>query len=125
MSEKPTPALGLERIYKALGYSLSGLKLAFRGEAAFRQELALVMVLSTICVILAVPVWLKVLILSSHVLVLIVELLNTAIESIVDLASPEFHADAKKAKDTGSCAVLFSLLLTGALWCYAIYLLFY
>lgn len=125
MSEKPIPAQGLERIFRAFGYSMSGFKLAFRGEAAFRQELLLVLALSMICLILGLPVWLKALILASHLLVLIVELLNTAIESVVDLTSPDFNANAKKAKDTGSCAVLLSLLLTGSLWFYALYLLWY
>ena len=123
MSEKPTPARGLERIFRAFGYSMSGFRLAYRGEAAFRQELALVMVLSPVCLLLPLPVWLKALILFSHILILIVELLNTAIESVVDLGSPEFNTDAKKAKDTGSGAVLLSLLLTGGLWLYALYLL--
>ena len=123
MSEKPQPAVGLERIYKAFTYSLSGFRLAFRDEAAFRQELALVLVLTVVCLILSLPDWLKIMILMSHVIILIVELLNTAIESIVDKASPEFHPDAKKAKDAGSCAVLLSLILTGILWFYAVYLL--
>ena len=123
MPEKPRPVTGLMRIWNALFYSISGFRLAFREEAAFRQEFVLVLVLSPLCLILSLPVWLKIMILASHVLILIVELLNTAIESIVDKASPEFHPDAKKAKDTGSSAVLLSLLLTGALWCYAIYLL--
>ena len=123
MSEKPTPATGLERIYKAFFYSLDGFKLAFRDEAAFRQELLLVLVLSPLCLVLSLPIWLKALILFSHTLILIVELLNTAVESIVDMVSPGFHIDAKKAKDTGSSAVLLALLLASGLWVYAIYLL--
>ncbi len=122
MSEKPLPEKGLKRICKAFFYSLSGFKLAFCDEAAFRQELLLVIILSPLCLFLSIPVWLKVMILSSHVLILIVELLNTAVESVVDKASPEFHLDAKKAKDTGSSAVLLTLVLTGGLWVYAIYL---
>ena len=123
MSEKPKPAIGLERVWKAFFYSISGFKLAFKDEAAFRQELLLVLVLSSLCLFLPLPIWLKALILFSHVLILIVELLNTAVESIVDMVSPEFHLDAKKAKDTGSSAVLLALMLTGGLWIYAIYLL--
>ena len=123
MSEKPESAKGITRIWKAFFYSLSGFKLAFRDEAAFRQELVLVAVLTPLCLILDLPIWLKALILSSHVLILIVELLNTAVESIVDKASPEFHHDAKKAKDTASSAVLLSLVLTAGLWIYACYLL--
>ncbi len=123
MSEKPEPAKGITRIWKAFFYSLSGFKLALRDEAAFRQELLLVTILTPLCLILDLPIWLKALILFSHVLVLIVELLNTAVESIVDKTSPEFHEDAKKAKDTGSAAVLLSLFLTGGLWLYAACLL--
>lgn len=118
--EKPQPVTGISRIWRALFYSLSGFRLAFRDEAAFRQELLLVSVLTIACLLLPLESWLKVMILTSHVVVLIVELLNTAVESIVDMASPEFHPDAKKAKDTGSSAVLLALLLTGGLWIYAI-----
>ena len=123
MSEKPVPEKGLKRIWKAFFYSLSGFKLAFRDEAAFRQELLLVVILTPLCLVLDLPIWLKALILFSHILILVVELLNTAVESVVDKASPEFHEDAKKAKDTGSSAVLLSLTLTGGLWVYACYLL--
>lgn len=118
--EKPQPVTGISRIWRALFYSLSGLRLAFRDEAAFRQELLLVSVLTIACLLLPLEHWLKVMILTSHVVVLIVELLNTAVESIVDMASPEFHPDAKKAKDTGSSAVLLALLSAGGLWIYAI-----
>ena len=125
MAEKPLPKTGIKRIYNAFFYSLSGFKLAYRDEAAFRQELILVLILSPLCLILTLPVWLKFMILFSHVLLLIVELLNTAIESIVDIASPEFNPEAKKAKDTGSSAVLLCLLMTAALWCYGLYLLLF
>ena len=121
MDEKPKPATGITRIYKALFYSYSGFKYAFRDEAAFRQELVLILILSPICLSLEIPIWLKAMILMSHILILIVELLNTAVESIVDMTSPEFHPDAKKAKDTGSSAVLLSLVLAGGLWAYAVF----
>ena len=125
MSEptKPVPATGILRVWKALFYSISGFKLAFREEAAFRQELLLVAILTPLCLVLPLEAWLKVVIIFSHVVVLITELLNTAVESIVDKASPEFHPDAKKAKDTGSSAVLLSLFLTAGLWIYAVYTL--
>jgi len=125
MSEptKPVPATGLLRVWKAFFYSISGFKLAFREEAAFRQELLLVAILTPLCLFLPLEAWLKVVIIFSHVVVLITELLNTAVESVVDKASPEFHPEAKKAKDTGSSAVLLSLFLTGGLWIYAVYTL--
>ena len=122
--EKPIPAKGLLRVWKAFFYSISGLRLAFREEAAFRQELLLVAVLTPLCLYLPLLPWLKVAILFSHVIILITELLNTAVEAIVDKASPEFHPDAKKAKDTASSAVLLSLLATVGLWLYATFTLF-
>jgi len=115
----PAPAQGIKRVWKALFYSLSGLQLAYRGEAAFRQELYLVVILTAVCIVLPLEAWLKVSIMVSHGLVLITELLNTAIEAIVDRVSPEFSEDAKKAKDTASAAVLLSLILSGGIWLYA------
>lgn len=123
--EKPIRVTGLTRVWKAFFYSISGLKLALRDEAAFRQELFLVLIMSGICLYLPLAPWLTVTILFSHALVLIVELLNTAVESIVDLASPEFHDGAKKAKDTASAAVLLSLVLGSSLWFYALVSLLY
>ena len=122
-TEKPEPVTGMLRIWKALFYSISGFKLAFRDEAAIRQELLLVSVLTIASFVLPLEPWLRVAILFSHVIVLIAELLNTAVESIVDRASPEFHQDAKKAKDTGAGAVLLSLLMSGGIWVYAIFTL--
>jgi diacylglycerol kinase (ATP) len=121
--EKPAPATGISRIWKAFFYSISGFRLAFRDESAFRQELLLVIVLSGLCLFLPFEPWIKVILIFSHVIVLIAELLNTAVEAIVDMASPGFHPDAKKAKDTGSSAVLLSLVLSGGLWCYALWTL--
>lgn len=121
--EIPKPAKGLKRVWKAFFYSISGFKLAFRDEAAFRQELILVVILSPICLILPVETWLKAAILMSHGFILITELLNTAVESIVDKVSPEYSDVAKKAKDSGSAAVLISLLTSVGLWGYACTLL--
>ncbi len=120
---KPAPATGLTRIYRALFYSLSGFRFAFRDEAAFRQELLLVFVLTVLCLVLPFEHWIRVMLVFSHVIILITELLNTAVESVVDRASPEFHLDAKKAKDTSSSAVFLSLALSGGLWCYALWTL--
>ena len=119
-SKKPKPQVGLKRVWNAFFYSLSGFKLAFRDEAAFRQELLLTAVLTVVCLILPFEPVLKIILISSHVFILVVELINTAVESIVDLASPEFHLDAKKAKDTGSSAVLLSLILSAGIWIYAV-----
>ena len=118
--ELPKRASGVKRIWNAFFYSVSGFKLAFRDEAAFRQELLLVVLLTPVCLFLPIEIWLKVSILFSHVLILVSELLNTAVEAIVNKTSPEYHEEAKKAKDTGSAAVLLCLMFSGGLWAYAI-----
>ena len=119
-TKAPNPEVGVKRVWKAFFYSISGFKLAFRDEAAFRQELLLVVVLTPVCLLLPFDMITKALILFSHCLVLITELLNTAVETIVDKVSPEFSEEAKKAKDTGSAAVLLSLFASGGLWFFAL-----
>ena len=111
---------GLRRIWNALFYSLDGLKAAFRHEAAFRQEVLLTLIL------LPLAFWLgdsgveKALMAGSVLFVLIVELLNSSVEAIVDKASPEAHELAKRAKDMGSAAVLLSLALVALTWILAL-----
>ena len=121
--KKPEPAIGLSRVWKAFFYSVAGIRQAWRDEAAFRQELGLVVVLSVVCISLSLTAELKIAILICHVLVLIAELINTAVEAVVDMVSPGFHLQAKKAKDTASAAVLLALLLTAGIWVYAIFTL--
>ncbi|HEY5633890.1 MAG TPA: diacylglycerol kinase [Burkholderiaceae bacterium] len=107
---------GLERLVNATRYSMAGLAAAWRDESAFRQELALCAVL------LPLGLWLgdtgveRALLVAPLVLVLVVELLNSAIEAVVDLASPRHHALAARAKDLGSAAVFASLVLVAAVW---------
>jgi diacylglycerol kinase (ATP) len=107
---------GLVRIWNALFYSLDGLKAAFRHEDAFRQEFLLGAIL------LPLGLWLgetgveKALLCAVVIVVLVVELLNSGIEAIVDKASPETHELAKRAKDMGSAAVLLSLVLAVLVW---------
>ncbi|MDR3631521.1 MAG: diacylglycerol kinase [Desulfocapsaceae bacterium] len=107
---------GIARLQAAFGYSLEGLRAAFREEAAFRQETILYILFLPLLYLLPVPHIFKALLLLANTVVLIVELLNSAIEAIVDLASPDHHRLAKQAKDMGSAAVLISLLLALALW---------
>jgi len=114
--EDPRKATGIGRIVRALGYSLEGLGSCLKHEAAFRQELAGFLVLAPLALILPVPPLVKVALLASLFLVLIVELLNSAVEWVVDLASRERHPFAKRAKDMGSAAVLLSLTLCGLTW---------
>jgi diacylglycerol kinase (ATP) len=111
---------GLNRLWHAFGYSLSGLRAAWY-EKAFRQEAIGSFVLVPLSLYVG-NTWLETTLLASTVLlVLIVELLNTGIESAIDRIGPEWHELAKRAKDTGSAAVLLSLLLCIAVWATAIY----
>lgn len=106
---------GLSRVFHAGGYSLAGLRAGW-GETAFRQEavLALVMLPAAFWVGQG---WLEVAMLAAVVvLVLVVELLNTGLESAIDRVGPEWHALSKRAKDMGSAAVLLSLALCGGTW---------
>ena len=111
---------GLNRILYATGYSLQGLRAGW-GETAFRQEAMLSFVLLPVSFWLGQN-WVEITLLAGSVLlVMIVELLNTCIESAIDRIGPEWHDLSKRAKDMGSAAVLLSLLLalgiwTGALW---------
>lgn len=107
---------GLRRILNALGYSLDGLAMAYRGEAAFRQELWLALILVPLALMLPVGGLGKALMSGSVLLVLIVELLNSAIEAAVDRISTEHHALAKRAKDIGSAAVFIALLNVLLIW---------
>ena len=107
---------GGARLFGALRYSARGLVDAFRREAAFRQELALAAVLIPIGIIAPFSPVERALLLGSVALVLIVELLNSSIEAVVDLVSPAKHSLAGKAKDLGSAAVMLALLLCGFTW---------
>ena len=107
---------GIARILAAFTYSADGIGAAFRHEAAFRQESLLYVLLLPLLYFLPLPLLYKGLLLAVNTLVLIVELLNSAIESVVDLVSPDYNIYAKRAKDMGSAAVLFSLLLALVLW---------
>jgi diacylglycerol kinase (ATP) len=112
---------GLARIFAAFFYSADGFASAFRNEAAFRQELVLFIVLLPVLYFLPISLLFKCLLLSANTMVLIVELLNSAVESIVDLVSPDYNIYAKRAKDMGSAAVLLSLLLAAILWAGALF----
>jgi diacylglycerol kinase (ATP) len=107
---------GLDRVLHAAGYSWAGLKAAYTGESAFRQEVWLVAVAAPLAFWLGQD-WVQVaLLLGSLLLVLIVELLNSAIEAAIDRVSFELHHLSKRSKDIASAAVLLSLLLAGGVW---------
>ena len=107
---------GIDRVWHAFGYSIQGLQAALRFESAFRQEAALALVMLPASFWLGRN-WIEVALLAGSVLlVMIVELLNSAIEAVVDRVSLDLHELAKRAKDYGSAAVLFALLWCGGVW---------
>ena len=118
-SDRNAPPLkrrGLRRLWKAFGYSLNGLRAALASEAAFRQEVVLLLV--------AVPtaLWLesggleRALLIGSVMLILVAELLNSALEATIDRISSERHPLAKKAKDMASAAVLLAAIQAVVVW---------
>ncbi|MEN9619156.1 MAG: hypothetical protein RL406_1393 [Pseudomonadota bacterium] len=115
---------GLNRIWHAFGYSLSGLKAAWH-EKAFRQEAIASFVLIPLAFYVGQTWQETALLAGTAVLVMVVELLNTGIESAIDRIGPEWHELAKRAKDTGSAAVLLSLLLCIAVWAAAVHAHFF
>lgn len=107
---------GLKRVWNAFHYSLAGLSAALRHEDAFRQEMLLAIILIPTALFIPVSGIGKALMIGSILLVLIVELINSAIEATVDRISLENHQLAKRAKDIGSAAVLISLINAVAIW---------
>jgi diacylglycerol kinase (ATP) len=119
--EESTPAAkssetGWRHLVNSTSYSLKGLKAAFHHEAAFRQELVLCVLVAPLALWIGeTPVeW--ILLLSSAFLILIVELLNSAVETVVDRIGPEHHVLSGRAKDIGSAAVMLSLFMAGITW---------
>ena len=111
---------GLNRVWHAFGYSLAGLRAGW-GETAFRQECLAAFVLVPLAFWLGRS-WVEVALLAGSVLLLmVVELLNTAIETAIDRVGPEWHDLSKRAKDMGSAAVLLSLLVCSGVWLAALY----
>ena len=107
---------GLKRLWNACHYSLAGLAAAYRHEDAFRQEALLAAVLIPLALFLPVTGIGRALMVASILVVIIVELLNSAIEAAVDRISLDDHLLAKRAKDIGSAAVLISLVNVAAVW---------
>ena len=107
---------GLTRLINALGYSRDGLRAAWQNEAAFREEILLAAITIPLALFLAKTGVDRALMIGSIILILIVEILNSAVEAVVDKASPEKNELAKRAKDMGSAAVLLSLLNAAVIW---------
>jgi diacylglycerol kinase (ATP) len=125
MQNKPSPShvespfkgkTGIRRLVNAFGYSMDGFKAAYQHEDAFRQEVWLSLVLIPLAFYLEAEALHRILMVGSVMLVLIVELLNSAVEAVVDRVSIERHALAKRAKDIGSAAVLLALINLGIVW---------
>lgn len=111
---------GLSRILHAAGYSLAGLRAGWN-EPAFRQEAIAAIVMLPLAFWLG-RTWLEIALLCASVVwVMVVELLNTAIEAAIDRIGPEWHDLSKRAKDMGSAAVLMSLLLCAGIWSAALF----
>jgi diacylglycerol kinase (ATP) len=107
---------GWRRLWAATGYSIQGLKAAWINEAAFRQELLLVLVLAPLACWLGTTMIQRALLLFSLALILIVELLNSAIEATVDRIGLEHHELSGRAKNMGSAAVLVTLIAAAGVW---------
>lgn len=107
---------GLTRIIKAAGYSYQGLTAAWRNEAAFRQEAVAAVAAVIVALWLDVDAVARILLIGSVLLVLIVEVLNSAIEAIVDRVGTDFHELSGRAKDMGSAAVSLSIILALLVW---------
>jgi diacylglycerol kinase (ATP) len=115
MSDRHKPA-GITRLLRAFGYSFQGFRHAWREEAAFRQELALSVLVIPLGLALGYSGVERALLVSPMLLILVVEILNSAVEAVVDRSGTERHPLAGMAKDMGSAAVMLSFILLGTVW---------
>nr|WP_274615334.1 diacylglycerol kinase [Vibrio fluvialis] len=113
---------GIKRVIKATRYSYQGLCAAFKNEAAFREEVILACVLVPLAVWLDVSQLERMLMIGSVLLVMVVELLNSAVEAVVDRIGPEHHELAGRAKDMGSAAVFIAMVISGYIWLEALFI---
>lgn len=107
---------GLSRIFWATIYSYKGIKAAWVNEAAFRQELCLMLLMLPLAFLLGETAEQRILLIIPCLIVVIVELINSAIEAVVDRIGPEHHTLSGQAKDMGSAAVFFSLMVVFSAW---------
>ena len=121
MGKDKYTARGIQRIFNAVRYSWQGLCAAWRHEQAFRQEVAGTIVLIPVAVWLGDTPLHRLLLISSLLLILILELLNSAIEAVVDRFGDEQHVLAGRAKDLGSAAVMLGLINAGVIWLCILY----
>jgi diacylglycerol kinase (ATP) len=120
MHKIPKKASGIKRVFNACLYSIDGFKNTFKKEVAFRQELVLWLILNIALFFTNFSLAIIMILFFAHSLLLIVEVINSSVERVVDLASPEFHKLAKNSKDIASFAVMLSILLIIALWIIAL-----
>jgi len=116
---------GFKRIFSAFFYSIDGFKSAWKNEHAFRQELVLVVIGIVTALVLPVSSFEKLMMIAVLLLILVVELLNSAIEAVVDRVSLERHTLSKNAKDFGSAAVLLTLIIAVGTWAVILFNRFY
>jgi len=112
----PPPSIGFARVVQAWRYSMDGLAGAWRTEGAFRQEVICAAILIPIACLVPVPILERGLLIAAVLMVIVVELLNSAIEAAVDRISLDHHPLSKKAKDTGSAAVLMAIVIAMLVW---------
>ena len=111
-----TGVKGATRIINAMGYSWLGIKAAYQHEAAFRQELGLLIFLIPVAIIVGKTLSETLILISSLIFILLVEIINSAIEAVVDRLGDEIHPLSGRAKDMGSAAVFFALVITALIW---------
>lgn len=116
---------GLRRVIDAFGYSVDGIKAAWRHEFAFRQEIVVFVLATVLALALPVSAFQKLVLIVVLLVVLLVELLNSAIEAVVDRVSLERHPLSKRAKDLGSAAVAVALLIAALTWGTILFTRFY
>jgi len=116
-----TANTGLKHLVNATRFSIQGLASAIRHESAFRQELVIGLLVFASGAWVATAAWQVLALFCALMLVLVVELLNSGIEAAVDRAGTAFNEYSKLAKDYGSAAVMLSLVIAGAIWCFILY----
>ena len=112
---------GIARLVRAFGWSFAGLRAAFTGEAAFRQEVIVALVMAPSAVWFGQTGVERALLISSLLLVLLAELLNSAVEAVVDRVGEEHHPLSGRAKDIGSAAVLISIVNAAVIWFFILF----
>jgi diacylglycerol kinase (ATP) len=110
----------MDRLYRATINTWNGLKSAIRTEAAFRQEIAVLVIAIPLAFVIGETAWMRLLLIGVLVFVMVVELLNTAIEKLADRVSREIDGQIGTVKDIGSAAVGLALLLAAAVWLLAL-----